>query len=80
MGFRSYESARQFRRFGVWPILCRRPLVSYYEAWSVEVDGDANQHSAGFEDFETALEYFLRERAYDVRIKLIFTGGEYEEE
>lgn len=54
--------------------------MSYYEAWSVEVDGDANQHSAGFEDFETALEYFLRERDYDVRIKLVFTGGEYEEE
>lgn len=54
--------------------------MSYYEAWSVEVDGDANQQSVSFEDFESALEYFLRERDYNVKLKLIFTGGEYEEE
>lgn len=51
--------------------------MSYYEAWQVEIVGREIIYCP---DFETALATLLRERDYDVQVKLIFTGGEWEEE
>lgn len=51
--------------------------MSYYETWKVEIEG---REIILCRDFEEALSIFLSERDYDVRVHLIFTGGEWEEE